>query len=66
MKPSTSEDNEEVLVITARLKSGRFESSIQIPLMSSSKQEQDVFVESWLALMAAGIKCGSARKKDTK
>lgn len=49
-------DEDDVLTITMRLASGRFESSISIPLLSS-KESQQRFVESWLDLMAAGLKC---------
>ncbi len=52
------EEKEEVLVITARLESGKFESTIRIPL-NSSEQQQKEFIESWLALMATGLKLGS-------
>lgn len=50
------DDANDVLIMSLRLKSGRFESSIQIPLKSSEAAKRQ-FMERWLALMEAGLKC---------
>jgi len=52
----------EVVVMTVRLKSGRFESSVELPL-NCSDAEKKRFVESWLALMSAGLQCGLSSER---
>jgi hypothetical protein len=51
-------EEDDVLIMSLHLKSGRFESRIEIPLISSDEAKQG-FIESWLSLMAAGLKCSS-------
>lgn len=43
------------------LDSGKFESSIRIPLMASEAAKKE-FVDSWLMLMEAGLKCRSSSR----
>jgi len=54
-------DEGDSLIVTVRLASGRFESTIQIPLMANDVDKKR-FVESWLDLMAAGVKCGTGER----
>lgn len=56
-------DQADAVIVTVRLRSGRFESSIEVPLFCS-KGERDAFVEAWLLLMVAGINCGQGRTVD--
>jgi len=48
---------EDVIILSCRLKSGLFESSIEVPLYASV-EEMDRFVQAWLAMMDQGIKIG--------
>jgi hypothetical protein len=50
------------VILSVRLFSGHFESSIQMPLDATEK-ERDEFVMAWLELMRAGIKIGLSKKK---
>lgn len=50
-------DDDDVLIVTARLRSGRFESSIQVPLMAPD-EEKHRFIDAWMTLMEAGVRCG--------
>jgi len=54
-------DEEDILIISLRLKSNRFESTIQIPLFAPDEQKKD-FVEAWLNLMEMGLKCSPKGK----
>ncbi len=63
-RPPSGEDVEEkddTLIISVKLASGRFESTIHCPLFCSN-EDRKRFVDSWLDLMAAGIKCGRPSK----
>lgn len=54
-------DEDDSLIMSIRLKSGRFESSIEVPLYATN-EERKAFVAQWLNLMEAGIKVGSTRR----
>ncbi len=54
-------DEDDSLIVTVRLASGRFESRIEIPLYCT-KEERERFVDSWFDLMMAGLKVGSERR----
>lgn len=60
MDPISDEDD--VLTMTIRLASGKFESSISIPLLSD-EQAKRRFVDTWLTLMAEGLKCQPVKKE---
>lgn len=63
MKPKPPfDDKDDSVILSVRLASGRFESSIQVPLFASDDEKQ-TFVEAWLKLMEAGIKCGREHRK---
>lgn len=51
------EEKDDSIILSVRLASGRFESSIQVPLFATDA-EKEAFVGAWLKLMEAGIKCG--------
>jgi hypothetical protein len=51
------EDAADMIILSIRLKSGRFEGSIQVP-MNCTEEERQQFVESWFKMMEAGLKCG--------
>lgn len=48
--------NADVLTIHLTLASKTFESTISIPL-DASEEAKKAFIESWLNLMAVGLKC---------
>ncbi len=48
---------DDMVILSVRLASGRFEGSIQIPL-TCTESERNQFVISWMKMMEAGIKCG--------
>jgi hypothetical protein len=50
------DDRDDILTVTIKLASGKFESSISIPLFSDDEAKKR-FVDTWLALMEAGLKC---------
>lgn len=52
-----AEQQGDSIILSCRLKSGQFESSIEVPLYSS-REELDRFVMSWLAMMDQGVKIG--------
>lgn len=54
-------DEDDSLIVTVRLGSGRFESRIEVPL-HCTKEERERFVDSWFDLMVAGLKVGSERR----
>lgn len=54
------EDKDDTLIMSIRLKSNRFESTIEIPLYSSEGERQ-AFIEQWLVLMQAGLQCAKQR-----
>lgn len=56
------DEKEDSVILSVRLASGRFESSIQVPLFCTDTERQH-FVEAWLKMMEAGIKCGRERRK---
>jgi hypothetical protein len=58
-------EKDDVLIMSIRLASGRFESSIQVPLFAS-KEEREEFVAQWLNLMEAGLRCGQQNRAKAK
>lgn len=56
---SGSADEDDILIISLRLKSGRFESEISVPLFAAEADKRR-FIDAWLGLMEAGLQC---RKK---
>jgi hypothetical protein len=58
-------EEDDVLIMHLKLASGRFESSIQIPLHSADEDKKK-FVEAWLSLMEMGLKCSPNRKGPTQ
>lgn len=50
-------DENDSIVISVRLRSGKFESQIEIPV-NHTKAQCDAFVASWLELMRTGIALG--------
>lgn len=59
---SVIEDKDDVLTVTMKLASGKFESSISVPLFADLNAKQR-FIESWLDLMAAGLKCAQVNDR---
>jgi hypothetical protein len=55
-------DADDVLIIEMKLLSGRFSSSIQIPLLSSNDAKRE-FVAQWLKLMEVGLRCNPSKEK---
>jgi hypothetical protein len=49
-------EKDDVLIVEVRLRSGRFESKIEIPLMSPDEAKRE-FIDQWFKLMEAGLKC---------
>jgi hypothetical protein len=56
-------DEEDTVILAVRLKSGRFESSIECPLFASDKERQN-FVDAWLKMMEAGLKMGRSNREN--
>ena len=50
------------IIMSIKLRSGLFEGSIEIPL-DSTKEERDRFIDSWLTMLQAGIKCGETKRE---
>ena len=50
----------DVLVFSVRLKSGQFESSVELPMPTTQKEFERV-VSSWLKLMATGFEVGATK-----
>lgn len=48
---------QDAIVLSCRLKSGLFESQIEVPLYAT-REEMDRFVMAWLGMMDQGIKIG--------
>lgn len=59
--PRIIEPEDDTVIMSIKLRSGRFESSIEVPLFATEEEKKE-FVEKWLDLMAVGIKIGSIRK----
>jgi len=51
----------DTIILSCKLKSGLFESSIEVPLYST-QEEMNRFAMAWLGLMDAGIKIGQDRE----
>lgn len=56
-KLSPISPKDDAIILTCKLKSGQFESSIEVPLYAT-REEMNNFAMQWLALMDAGIKIG--------
>ena len=54
-------DETDSIILSCRLKSGAFESSIEVPL-TATKEEMDDFAASWLKLMETGVKIGQSKR----
>lgn len=55
------EENEDILVMSIRLESGRFSSEIRVPLFAN-EADKERFVEQWFKMMEAGIACGRSHR----
>ena len=60
--PTEIADEGDILIMTVKLASGKFESTIQIPLFASEDSKQQ-FVEAWLNLMQMGLKCSPTTRR---
>lgn len=56
----TSDENDSI-ILSCRLKSGKFESSIEVPLYAT-QAEMNEFAAQWLQMMYLGVKIGQGRK----
>lgn len=54
-------DADDTLIMSVKLRSGRFESSIEVPLYATDDERKE-FIEQWLNLMGAGIRCGQQHR----
>ena len=62
-KPSREPQSGDTVIISVKLRSGAFESTIEVPI-GATKAEFDQFKRSWLAMMMAGIEAGrNTRRK---
>jgi len=50
------DDREDSIILSVKLRSGAFDSSIEVPL-NYTDAERGAFVDAWLSLMAAALKC---------
>lgn len=58
VSPQAGEADTPVFIeLTIRLSNGHFSSSLTLPL-DATDDERRKFVDAWLAMMDAGIKCG--------
>ncbi len=57
VRPEWPEDATDAIILSVRLRSGAFESSIEVPL-DGTRDEFNELVGSWLELMASGIRIG--------
>lgn len=62
--PEIPEDGDSI-ILSVKLRSGRFESSIEVPLYASDEEKKE-FVAQWLNLMEAGVKIGRANREAKK
>ena len=61
-QPPVNDDND-AIILSCRLKSGKYESSIEVPLYAT-KEEMNEFTLRWLSMMDAGIKIGQKNRKE--
>jgi hypothetical protein len=54
----------DTLIMSVELKSGRFSSSIEIPLFATDDAKK-TFIDSWLNLMEAGLQVGRSHRDNT-
>lgn len=59
------DDDSDTLVMSVKLRSGRFESTIEVPLFAS-ENEAKAFVEQWMELMKMGLSLGKANREAAK
>jgi hypothetical protein len=52
---------DDTVIMSIRLKSGKFHGEIEVPLYAS-KEERETFVEQWLLMMEAGLKVGQSNR----
>ena len=55
-------DQDDCIILSIKLKSGRFEGTIQVPLYATDK-ERESFVDQWLRMMESGLQVGAAHKE---
>ena len=55
-------DENDTIIMAIKLRSGRFESSIEVPLYSDDADKKN-FIEQWLLMMEAGLKIGRANRE---
>lgn len=57
LKQGEIAQEDDSIIMSIKLKSGRFESSIEVPLFATDEERKE-FVNQWLNLMEAGLRCG--------
>jgi len=57
------DDKDDYLVVSIKLTSGKFDSSISIPLFADEDAKK-AFIDAWLVLIEAGIKAGQSSRKN--
>lgn len=55
-------DENDTIIMSIKLRSGRFESLIEVPLYSDDQDKKN-FIEQWLLMMEAGLKIGRANRE---
>lgn len=53
------------IIVSIKLRSGKFEGSIEVPLYAT-KQEREDFIDQWLHMMEIGLKVGEANRGEKK
>lgn len=48
------------LIVSARLASGKFSSEISIPLLGTTTEQKDQFMQRWIELIETGFRLGIA------
>lgn len=48
------------LIVSARLASGKFSSEISIPLLGTTTEQKDQFMQRWIDLIETGFRLGIA------
>lgn len=59
---STTVSDDDSIIMSVRLKSGLFASSIEVPVYSTQEQREE-FVAQWLLMMEAGLRVGQSNRK---
>lgn len=65
MRIGEGKDSDDALIVTVKLESGRFDSTIRVPLFATAEQ-RDKFIGAWFKLMEEGIKMGVPDRKEDK